>query len=277
LEGVEHVHSKDIIHRDLKPENLMVDKQGCLRIGDFGSSRKWERGGKFSPEVVTLRYRAPEVLLCAEKYDKAIDMWSVGCIYADMMLGRQLLEGVSEKDQIEKMRELLGSFRERWGPDYAKLPIAKTLNQQPQPDNHLRSVFTAITDQGYDLLNNLLRYNPMRRLNATQALTHAYFKETIVKSNASNANTNNTNNSNNNSNTNNTNSSNNKSNTNSNTNNANNSNTSNVITNNSASVPTVSSSIPTNKEINYESSSQNSGVLSKSTTTSSLEQTQEKK
>lgn len=95
------IHSKDIIHRDLKTDNLMVNKKGILKIGDFGSSRKWERMAKLTPEVSSLRYRydfscvylfpdcrAPEILLCSEKYDKAADMWSVGCIFAEMLLGR---------------------------------------------------------------------------------------------------------------------------------------------------------------------------------------------
>jgi serine/threonine protein kinase len=181
LQGLEHVHSKNIMHRDLKTDNLMVNKKGVLKVGDFGSSRVWERNTKMTPEIVSLRYRAPEILLCAEKYDKSCDMWSVGCIFAEMLLGRQLIEGFSETDQIAKMCALMGSFRERWGPEFAKLPFAKHLNQTPQPTNHLKSFFPHLSDKGFDLLNNLLRYNPMRRLTATQALAHPYFHEEIVR------------------------------------------------------------------------------------------------
>jgi cell division cycle 2-like len=177
LSGLDHAHSKNIIHRDLKPDNILVSRKGVLKIADFGSARFWERGAQMTTNVITLRYRAPEILLGAEKYDKCVDLWSVGCIFAEMLLGRALIEGTSEEEQIQKMCQLLGTFKERWGPGFSKLPLAKLIEQEPQPTSFLKLHFTTLSAQGFDVLSNFLRYDPMRRLTTTKALGHDYFKE----------------------------------------------------------------------------------------------------
>lgn len=94
LEAMKYLHLRDIIHRDLKSSNILYTNQGVLKVCDFGLGRKYvgERT-KYTPTVVTLWYRAPEILLGNDKYSKQIDMWSVGCIFAELLLRDPLLKG----------------------------------------------------------------------------------------------------------------------------------------------------------------------------------------
>ena len=91
LMGIEYLHSKNIIHRDLKPSNILYNNKGVLKICDFGLARKYNPSKQLTPVVVTLWYRAPELLLGMERYTKAIDIWSIGCIFAEMLLKEPFL------------------------------------------------------------------------------------------------------------------------------------------------------------------------------------------
>ncbi|KAL0342681.1 UNVERIFIED_CONTAM: Cyclin-dependent kinase G-2 [Sesamum calycinum] len=94
LEGVKFLHENGVMHRDLKPSNILINKKGELKICDFGLSRQFENeSGSYSPQVVTLWYRAPEILAEVETYSTAIDMWSLGCIMAELLLKEVLFKG----------------------------------------------------------------------------------------------------------------------------------------------------------------------------------------
>lgn len=106
LQGVAYCHSKLVLHRDLKPQNLLVSRKGELKIADFGLARTFGAPVRsYSTEVVTLWYRAPDVLLGNKFYSSAIDIWSVGCIFAEMINGRPLFPGTNTRDQVYRIQK----------------------------------------------------------------------------------------------------------------------------------------------------------------------------
>jgi cell division cycle 2-like len=186
LAGVEYMHSKWIIHRDLKTSNLLLNKSGILKIADFGLARKYGSPLRhYTKLVVTLWYRAPELLLNCDKYGPAVDMWSVGCIFAEMLLGEPLIQGTDELDQLNKIFRLLGTPTEESWPGWNTLPNYQKITFKQYNVNKLRENFPAystrddlvLTDKGYDLLSKLLTCNPSKRITAAEALRHAWFFE----------------------------------------------------------------------------------------------------
>ncbi|KAL9164725.1 hypothetical protein ABFS82_06G122800 [Erythranthe guttata] len=179
LEGVKYVHENWILHRDLKTSNLLLNKCGELKICDFGLSRQYGNPLKpYSDWVVTLPYRSPELLLEANEYSTAIDMWSVGCIMAELLLKRPLFNGTSEINQLHKIFRILGTPNETIWPGFSKLPGAKAKFVEHKY-NQLRKIFQAhvLSDGGLDLLNKLLTYDPEKRITAEAALVHEWFRE----------------------------------------------------------------------------------------------------
>ena len=110
-EGVKYCHMRRILHRDLKPQNLLIDREGNLKLADFGLARAFGVPLRtYTHEVVTLWYRAPEVLLGGRQYSTGIDMWSVGCIFAEMVTKKPLFPGDSEIDEIFKIFRYVGNL-----------------------------------------------------------------------------------------------------------------------------------------------------------------------
>ncbi|XP_030078201.1 cyclin-dependent kinase 11B isoform X13 [Microcaecilia unicolor] len=180
LRGVKHLHDNWILHRDLKTSNLLLSHAGILKVGDFGLAREYGSPLKpYTPVVVTLWYRAPELLMGAKEYSTAIDMWSVGCIFGELLTQKPLFPGKSEIDQINKVFKDLGSPSEKIWPGYNELPAVKKMTFTEYPYNNLRKRFGALlSDQGFDLMNKFLTYCPARRINAEDGLKHEYFRET---------------------------------------------------------------------------------------------------
>nr|XP_029118452.1 cyclin-dependent kinase G-2 isoform X2 [Elaeis guineensis] len=135
LEGVKYLHDNWVLHRDLKTSNLLLNNRGELKICDFGLSRQY--GSPLKPYthlVVTLWYRAPELLLGAKEYSTAIDMWSLGCIMAELLAKEPLFNGKTEFDQLDKIFRTLGTPNEKIWPGFAKLPGVKVnFVKQPHP------------------------------------------------------------------------------------------------------------------------------------------------
>ncbi|XP_064813123.1 cyclin-dependent kinase 11B-like isoform X7 [Oncorhynchus masou masou] len=180
LRGVRHLHDNWILHRDLKTSNLLLSHKGILKVGDFGLAREYGSPLKpYTPVVVTLWYRSPELLLGAKEYSTAVDMWSVGCIFGELLTQKPLFPGKSEIDQINKIFKDLGSPSEKIWPGYNELPAVKKMTFTEYPYNNMRKRFGALlSDQGFDLMNKFLTYCPSKRILSDEALKHEYFRET---------------------------------------------------------------------------------------------------
>ncbi|KAA3459636.1 cyclin-dependent kinase G-2 [Gossypium australe] len=185
LEGVKYLHDNWVLHRDLKTSNLLLSNQGELKICDFGMARQYGSPQKpYTTKVVTQWYRAPELLLGAKTYSTAVDMWSVGCIMAEMLAKQPLFKGTSEIDQLRKIFDTLGTPNEKIWAGFSELPGSKA-NYSKQRYNLLRKKFpvasftgsAVLSDAGFDLLNRLLTYDPEKRITADDALKHDWFRE----------------------------------------------------------------------------------------------------
>ena len=185
FDGIKYLHDNWVLHRDLKTSNLLLNNRGELKICDYGLARQYgEPLKEYTLEVVTLWYRAPELLLGAKKYSTPIDMWSLGCIMAEFLAKEPLFPGKSDIDEIDKIFKTLGTPNEKSWPDFVKLPGVRW-NSTKQPFNRLREKFPAtafagrptLSEKGFDLLNRLLTYDPSKRITADEALNHEWFQE----------------------------------------------------------------------------------------------------
>ncbi|KAK1936315.1 putative cell division control protein 2 [Babesia divergens] len=179
LKGVAYCHDHRILHRDLKPQNLLINREGVLKLADFGLARAFAIPVRsYTHEVVTLWYRAPDVLMGSKKYSTEVDIWSVGCIFAEMINGAPLFPGVSEQDQLKRIFKLLGSPRVDEWPQVLELPAYNPDYgaYERQPWN---TVVPKLSDSGIDLLNKMLQLDPARRISAKEALCHEYFHDVL--------------------------------------------------------------------------------------------------
>jgi len=175
LNGLNYCHSKRVIHRDLKPQNLLIDKNGIIKLADFGLARAFSVPIRtLTHEVETLWYRAPEILLGQKEYALPVDMWSVGCIFAEMVEKRPLFMGDSEIDQIFKIFQLHGTPNNTAWPGVTSLPDFKTTFPKfkgVDPKQHFKN----FDETGLDLLMQMIALDPAKRISAKQALKHPYF------------------------------------------------------------------------------------------------------
>lgn len=190
LTGVAYCHHHRVLHRDLKPPNLLINREGQLKLADFGLARAFGIPVRsYTHEVVTLWYRAPDVLLGSRKYSTPVDIWSVGCIFAEMANGRPLVAGTSESDQLEKIFRLLGTPTLAEYPGIVELPEYENSScshiQYPKPRGGLASLVPTLDPIGVELLSLMLQYDPARRITAQDALEHAFFYDMTGRGNRS--------------------------------------------------------------------------------------------
>lgn len=196
LNGLNYLHSNWIIHRDLKPSNILVmgdgEEHGIVKIADFGLARIYQAPLKPLSDngvVVTIWYRAPELLLGSKHYTSAVDMWAVGCIFAELLTLKPLFQGAEAKssqnpfqlDQLDKIFKILGHpTMDKW-PTLVNLPHWQGDVQHIQAHKYdsiglHNVVHLNQKSPAYDLLSKMLEYDPLKRITASQALEHEYFR-----------------------------------------------------------------------------------------------------
>ncbi|XP_014253825.1 cyclin-dependent kinase 10 [Cimex lectularius] len=178
LKGLRYLHSNFIVHRDLKVSNLLMTDKGCVKIADFGLARWYGLPVQpMTPQVVTLWYRSPELLLQAKTQTTAVDMWAAGCILGELLGHRPLLPGRSELAQLELIVDLLGTPSDSIWPEYSSLPALANFTLKHQPYNNLKQRFPWLSAAGLRLLNFLFMFDPKKRATADECLQSSYFKE----------------------------------------------------------------------------------------------------
>lgn len=154
LRGVHYIHKKKILHRDLKPQNLLISSDGILKIADFGLARAFSVSlNRYTHEVVTLWYRPPDVLIGCKVYDTSVDIWSIGCIFAEMVKGNSIFTGSSEAEQIFEILKLLGLPSIEEYSEFRNYPEYK-FEMETYKEDHLREKVSSefLDDVGFDLL-----------------------------------------------------------------------------------------------------------------------------
>lgn len=175
LVGLIELHKNGILHRDLAPANILINKQGVVKISDFGLSRLIASPGRpMTQGVVTKFYRAPEIFFGSKFYSFSIDVWSVGCIFSEMLLENILFIGDSDVEIIKNICNLLGPPNDINWPDAIQLPKFRLVKGSPQFS--IKKKFGKFGDECSDLMEKILVLNPNSRITAEEALNHPYFK-----------------------------------------------------------------------------------------------------
>ena len=178
LAGIAFCHSHRVLHRDLKPQNLLISTQGHIKLADFGLARTFGISGRtYTHEVVTLWYRSPELLLGSQHYSTPIDIWSIGCIFAELVTTRVLFAGNSQIGQLFKIFQTLSTPDEGICPGVSQLPDYKPLFPK-WSKQELKRVVKQLNDEGIDLLEKMLVYEPAKRSSAVNCLGHSFFRNT---------------------------------------------------------------------------------------------------
>ncbi|KAL2470318.1 putative serine/threonine-protein kinase [Abeliophyllum distichum] len=177
LSGLEHCHNRHVLHRDIKGSNLLIDDGGVLNIADFGLASTFDPNNKqpMTSRVVTLWYRPPELLLGATDYGVGVDLWSAGCILAELFAGRPIMTGRTEVEQLHRIFKLCGSPSEEYWKK-SKLPHATIFKPQQSYKRCIAETFKDFPPSSLPLIETLLAIDPAERQTATAALNSEFFR-----------------------------------------------------------------------------------------------------
>ena len=176
--GVWFCHENFVLHRDIKPNNLLIAADGEVKLADFGFARGFaDPYQNMSTNVITRWYRPPELFFEAKHYSGAVDIWSVGTVFAELIKRRPYLAGETDSHQLHLICEWVGTPTEENWPGVTKLPLyeSATKNQPVQPRPYYQREFGAVGQDGVDLLMAMLKLNPKARISAREVLRHKYW------------------------------------------------------------------------------------------------------
>eukprot|EP00817_Percolomonadidae_sp_ATCC50343_P005078 CAMPEP_0117430118 /NCGR_PEP_ID=MMETSP0758-20121206/9625_1 /TAXON_ID=63605 /ORGANISM="Percolomonas cosmopolitus, Strain AE-1 (ATCC 50343)" /LENGTH=187 /DNA_ID=CAMNT_0005217753 /DNA_START=317 /DNA_END=880 /DNA_ORIENTATION=+ len=175
IKGLDFCHKRRTLHRDLKPQNILVNDKGDIKLADFGLARAFNVPIRtYTHEVVTLWYRAPEILMGQRQYSIPVDMWAMGCIFAELINLQAFFPGDSEYDELMKIFQKLGTPTENNWPGVGQLQGFRT-DFPNWKGNNVDYYVKGFDPQGVDLLCKMLVYIPQDRISAKDALNHPYF------------------------------------------------------------------------------------------------------
>ncbi|KAL3812795.1 hypothetical protein ACJIZ3_014063 [Penstemon smallii] len=176
LSGLEHCHNRHVLHRDIKGSDLLIDDGGVLKIADFGLASTFDPNNKqpMTSRVVTLWYRPPELLLGATEYGLGVDLWSAGCILAELFAGKPIMTGLTEVEQLYRIFKLCGSPSEKYWKK-SKLPHATIFKPQHSYKRSIKETFKDFPQSSLPLIDSLLAIDPSDRQTATAALRSEFF------------------------------------------------------------------------------------------------------
>lgn len=177
LNGVAYMHDCHIIHRDLKPANLLLSEYGVLKIADFGLARIYKKSDlrTYSHQVATRWYRAPELLYGSRTYTPAVDIWSIGCILAEMIIKKPLFPGETDIEQLAIVLGTLGTPNEDIWPGLSTLPDYNKISFSHTPPKNWCLVIPDADKVTLDLIISILQYNEVKRPSAHEMLLHDFF------------------------------------------------------------------------------------------------------
>lgn len=175
--GISYCHTHRVLHRDLKPQNLLIDSKGNIKLADFGLARAFGLPVRsYTHEVVTLWYRAPEILLGCKVYSTPIDVWSIGCIFVEMVTRKALFPGDSEIDQLFRIFKIMGTPNDHIWPGVAHLKDFKSNFPKWQAQS-FADIVPNLDEDGLDLVNQMLTYKPASRISAKNGMMHPFFND----------------------------------------------------------------------------------------------------
>lgn len=189
LNGLNYMHARSVVHRDIKPQNLLVNNNATeLKVADLGLGRvEGIPVKKYTHDAVTLWYRSPDIIMGSVNYGLPCDMWSVGCVFAEMIAGQPLFCGRTDQDQILRMFRFFGTPTAHEWPSMHRYPNTKLMLERPGFEREFNSTFDnwiaehnaveKVGPEGIDLLKRMLQLEPSYRITAHDALKHVYFAQ----------------------------------------------------------------------------------------------------